>query len=99
VTSRKKIFEEAYGKAFDEADLVFLSTPALKSVDNPKDFIDPAVIVQTIKDRGVEASCYKNAEELLEDANKYIASGDVILIMSNGSFDGIHKKLADSLSL
>ena len=41
----------------------------------------------------------KNAADLLEDAKKHLRAGDVVLIMSNGSFDGIHKKLAESFSV
>lgn len=99
VTSRKKIFEEAYGTSFDDADLVFLSTPELKPVDNKNDFIDPSHVVLMVKERGTEAYCFKNAEELLADAKQKIVLGDVVLIMSNGAFDGIHHKLADSFSI
>lgn len=96
VTSRKKIFQKDYGEAFDESDLVFVSTPILKSVDDPEDFIDPEQMIINIRNRGVEAYSFNNADELLIASLSKIKKNDVVLIMSNGSFDGIHKKLAES---
>jgi len=48
---------------------------------------------------GIKAYSVKDADELLEKALPILASGDVVLIMSNGSFDGIHIKLASMLRL
>jgi UDP-N-acetylmuramate: L-alanyl-gamma-D-glutamyl-meso-diaminopimelate ligase len=99
VTSRRKIFEEDYSHSFAGAGLVFISTPALRSIDNPDNFINPSNVVEAIKNYGIEAYSVGNAEELLEQAVPFLRSGDVILIMSNGSFDGIHGKLASRLRL
>jgi UDP-N-acetylmuramate: L-alanyl-gamma-D-glutamyl-meso-diaminopimelate ligase len=96
-TSRRKIFEEAYGKSFASADLVFISTPALRPHDDPKEFIHPEHVVETLNSTGIKAHSVKDADELLEKALPLLVSGDVVLIMSNGSFDGIHIKLASAL--
>ena len=97
-TSRRKVFEEEYGKSFTDADLVFVSTPPLKETDSVDNFINPAHIIEIINTLGVQAFAVSNADELLEKAVSLLKEGDVVLIMSNGSFDGIHKKLADKLS-
>jgi len=96
-TSRRKIFEEAYGKSFSEANLVFISTPALRPIDDPQEFIHPEHIVSALSSEGIEAYFVKNADELLARASPLLRKGDVVLIMSNGSFDGIHLKLAKML--
>lgn len=96
-TSRRKIFEEDYGKAFAGAGLVFISTPALRPGDNPLVFIDPDHVVETIRKDNIEAYAVCNADELLAKALPLLKAGDVVLIMSNGAFDGIHTKLADAL--
>ncbi len=96
-TSRRKFFEEDYGKSFDKADLVFISTPELHINDDAEHFIDPSRIIEAIKEKGIPAQCFKTPDELLEKAFSSIKVGDVILIMSNGSFDGIHMKLAERL--
>lgn len=96
-TSRRKIFEVAYGESFGQADMVFISTPALRTMDDPKEFIKPEHIVESLKKSGTEAFSVKSADELLALAVPKIISGDVVLIMSNGSFDGICNKLSQLL--
>lgn len=96
-TSRRKVFEEDYGHSFKSADLVFISTPSLRSTDDASEFIDPHHIVSTIREEGIEAHAVKDADELLDIAMPLLKEGDVILIMSNGAFGGIHGKLAERL--
>ena len=97
-TSRRKVFEEEYGKSFNQAGLVFISTPPLRHNDSIDNFINPAHIMSMINSSGIEAYAVQNADELLDKAIPLLKEGDVILIMSNGSFDGIHKKLILKLS-
>jgi UDP-N-acetylmuramate: L-alanyl-gamma-D-glutamyl-meso-diaminopimelate ligase len=97
-TSRRKVFEEQYGHAFDAANLVFISTPPHKPTDDPAEFLDPEHVVSAIKEKGIGAQAVKNADELLAQAVPLLKEGDVVLIMSNGSFDGIHHKLVVALT-
>ncbi len=98
-TSRRKLFEEEYGKAFDRSEKVFLSVPPLRHNDRAEDFINEEKVVEIINSRAgiAKASYFSNAEELLAAALPEIRSGDVILIMSNGSFAGIHLRLLREL--
>jgi UDP-N-acetylmuramate: L-alanyl-gamma-D-glutamyl-meso-diaminopimelate ligase len=97
-TSRRKIFEEDYGHAFSQADIVFISTPALRPVDNPNEFINPPHIVEIINQEKQKAYSVSNADELVEHVAPMIQSGDVLLVMSNGSFDNIHTKLTNVIA-
>ncbi|MEI7777743.1 MAG: Mur ligase family protein [bacterium] len=96
-TSRRKIFEEEYSKAFDGADEVYLSVPPFRHNDRREDFIDTSKMVEVISARGPKAFVFDDAESLLESALLNIKKGDIVLIMSNGSFGGIHQKLLKSL--
>ena len=96
-TSRRKIFEDDYTKAFDGADEVYLSIPPFRHNDRPEDFIDAPRVAKVITSRGPKAFVFNNATELLQYALSTIITGDVVLIMSNGSFDGIHSKLLEAL--
>ncbi len=97
VTSRRKIFEHEYGNSFIDADVVFLSTPALRIVDDPKDFIDPNIVAGLVRDGGKQVCALNNADEVLEKALPILRPDDVVVVMSNSSFDGIHKKLLEKL--
>lgn len=100
-TSRKKMFEQDYGNAFAKVDGLVLSMPELRHNDNPADFIDGNVVVETATRVGSNtalnkdfyAICVKNGHEAIEKIVAKAVPGDVLVIMSNGSFDGIHEKL------
>jgi UDP-N-acetylmuramate: L-alanyl-gamma-D-glutamyl-meso-diaminopimelate ligase len=96
-TSRRKIFEKAYGEAFDEANVVYISNPPLRHNDNKDDFLDISKVVDGIRSKKVDAFAFSNADEILNVMKDSLWTGDVVLIMSNGSFDGIHQKLLSIL--
>jgi UDP-N-acetylmuramate: L-alanyl-gamma-D-glutamyl-meso-diaminopimelate ligase len=103
-TSRKKIFEADYGHAFESVDQVYLSMPELRQHDNHTDFIDGNIVVDTINTfkyndiLNKKAYCVKNCDEVLELLVPSLSDGDVVVIMSNGSFDGIYEKIVQRLS-
>jgi UDP-N-acetylmuramate: L-alanyl-gamma-D-glutamyl-meso-diaminopimelate ligase len=75
--------------------------PELRHNDNPADFIDGNVVVETATRVGSNSAlnkdfyaiCVKNGHEAIEKIAAKAVPGDVLVIMSNGSFDGIHEKL------
>jgi len=103
-TSRKKMFEDDYGKAFEAVDALYLSMPALRHNDNPADFIDGNTVIETAekmaqnKDNfGFEAHCVGNCDQVLDLLVPTLKEGDVVVMMSNGSFDGIYEKIMQRL--
>lgn len=97
-SSRRKVFESAYAEAFDHADHVFITTPPFRHNDDRTRFLDVNVVIESIKGRGTAAQAYPDATALLEPLVQTAAPGDVVLIMSNGGFDGIHDKLLSRLT-
>ena len=97
-SSRRKVFETAYAEAFGGAASVFLSAPPLRHNDRPDDFLDTDVLVERIRQQGLSASAYANADALLPHLLDELRAGDVALVMSNGGFGGVHEKLLAALS-
>ncbi len=97
-SSRRKTFEARYGEAFDAADRAFLSAPPLRHNDDVADFLDPETVVQAVVARGTPAAAYASADALLPDLVSTLRPGDVALVMSNGSFDGLVGRLVDALT-
>ena len=95
---RRKTFEARYGEAFDAADRTFLSAPPLRHNDSPDDFLDPTAVAHAITARGTPAAAYGSAADLLPDLVDALRPGDVALVMSNGSFDGLVARLAAALA-
>ena len=96
-SSRRKVFETPYAEAFDGAGLVFLSAPPFRHNDEVERFMNTEVVVQTITERGPPAFVYPDADVLLPPLLAQIQPGDVVLIMSNGSFGGLHDRLLEHL--
>ncbi len=98
-TSRRKIFEHSYPAALAVADLVGIKAPPYKAeVDAAADLLDPHVVERDIAALGKEAIVAETAQELAAAIAPRIEPGDVIVVMSNGAFDGIHDMLWETLS-
>ena len=96
-SSRRKVFEDAYAHAFDAAACAFLSAPPLRHNDDADNFLDAAALAAAITARGTPASTFPDAEALLPALVEAVRPGDVVLVMSNGSFGGLHERLLRAL--
>src|SRR5690606_7087020 len=96
-SSRRKVFEDPYADALAEADAVFLSAPPLRHNDRPDDFLDAGAVAARIAARGAPAAAFGSADALLPPLLDALRPGDVALVMSNGSFGGLHRKLMAAL--
>ena len=92
-SSRRGIFQERYGMAFDRADLVFIPEPPMMDKVPAGDRFSSTGLVEELKARSINAFYGETTEKLLEKLLANILPGDVVLIMSNGSFDNIHERL------
>ena len=96
-SSRRKAFEGPYAHALATADALFLSTPPLRHNDDPADFLDAEAVAASVREAGTPATAYASADALLPDLLGAFRPGDLALVMSNGSFDGLVAKLATAL--
>ena len=96
-TSRRNVFQNQYAASFDAADITVIADPY--SIDSiPEDErMNPSQLVQGIRMRGNEAFNWPDAEAI---SNRVIANAqpeDVIAILSNGGFGGLHEKIINGL--
>ena len=54
-------------------------------------------LVQELGEKGIKAFYFPNTDQLLDKLVKAARPGDVILIMSNGAFDNLPRRLLDCL--
>jgi len=92
-TSRRKVFQDSYIAALRAADCVIIKQPLLRHNDNPENYIDATQMVRELSEKGVESYATDTPEQTLEVMQKIIKKEDVILTMSNGSFDGVRESL------
>jgi len=98
-SSRLSIFEDRYRKAFEHADQVIIA-----GVFNPEDakrfgdtLLDVEKLVADIASSGKTATTLADADVIVGHLAPIMIEGDVIAVMSNGGFGGIHEKLLSTL--
>ncbi len=98
-TARRSIHQQAYAEAFDDADEVVLAKPFVKK-DGLSDAekLDVDRLVADIAARGTPATFHPGVEGCLAHLFANARSGDVVAIMANSGFGGIHDKLLRGLA-
>lgn len=97
-SSRLAVFQEPYSKAFSYADYVIIAGVynTSKASELGK-VLDVDELVRDIELQGKPAFSHPDADSIVEHLAPHLASGDVVAIMSNGGFGGIHEKILDVL--
>ena len=97
-TTRRSVFQEEYARSFDAADRIVIA-----AVDHPErapegQRFSAERLVFDLKARGKAAFYIPTVEEIVGFLAREARPGDVILVMSNGAFGGIHEKLLAALA-
>ncbi|NJL24348.1 MAG: UDP-N-acetylmuramate:L-alanyl-gamma-D-glutamyl-meso-diaminopimelate ligase [Calothrix sp. SM1_5_4] len=92
-TSRRSVFQEDYARAFLSADAVFMAQPFDQSKIAENDRFSTDKVIESLRAKGKLAESAADVAGLLSKLAAAARPKDVILIMSNGGFDGIYQKL------
>jgi UDP-N-acetylmuramate: L-alanyl-gamma-D-glutamyl-meso-diaminopimelate ligase len=97
-TTRRSIFQDDLATALKKADLVVI--PAIEDPEKfpEEDRLDPEKLVADISADNGQAWYLGKVDEIVEHVARMAQSGDVVAVLSNGSFDGIHDKLLNGLA-
>lgn len=96
-TSRRKVFQNEYAKAFAKADAIFMAQPFDQSRIAEGDRFSTDELITVLRQKGRTAETAPTVDGLVDKMRGYARPNDVILIMSNGGFDGIYQKLLSQL--
>jgi UDP-N-acetylmuramate: L-alanyl-gamma-D-glutamyl-meso-diaminopimelate ligase len=97
-TLRRNIFEGALIDSLALADLVVIAG-VFKSESIPiAERLVPEHVVCALKDRGIPAAVYQDADAIVAALAPEVRSGDVVAILSNGGFGGIYQKLPRAIT-
>ena len=96
-TSKRKIMEDDYAAAFDDADTTIIAPLYLPQKVNAEERLSVESLIEKINQRKKQAYYISSVEEIVNFLGETAKAGDLILIMSNGGFDNIHKRLIDRL--
>lgn len=96
-SSRRRVFQSAYAKSFDDALCVCLKEPPGMDSIPPAERLDTRQLAQVIRLQNKEARYFEDTEDLLNFLLSYCRKGDLVLCMSNGSFDGLPIRLFEAI--
>ena len=97
-SSRRKVFQQAYAGAFDQADLILIPEPPLMEKVPPPERFSSGELVEDLVRNGREALYLPSTDALLEELLRQCRTGDVVLFMSNGAFDNLPVRLVEALA-
>jgi len=97
-SSRLSVFQEEYPTAFIAADSVIISNVFdIAKVKEKGAMLSTVRLVADIAAQNKPVIALNGADEIIEHLLPDLRSGDVVAIMSNGGFGGIHEKLLAGL--
>jgi UDP-N-acetylmuramate: L-alanyl-gamma-D-glutamyl-meso-diaminopimelate ligase len=98
-TTRRKFFQNEFVEAFRSADEVFLPEIFRKEALAEEDRLDVGRLIADLKRSSVRAHGPLAVDEMLSQARALlIQQPQTFVILSNGSFEGLHQKLIDLVS-
>jgi UDP-N-acetylmuramate: L-alanyl-gamma-D-glutamyl-meso-diaminopimelate ligase len=96
-SSRRNVFQSRYASSFVNANLVLIPEPTMMEKIPPEERFSSQQLVLDLKKMGLNASYFQNTDQLLKALLKEARKDDVILIMSNGAFDNLPRRLLKRL--
>ncbi|MGV3772698.1 MAG: UDP-N-acetylmuramate:L-alanyl-gamma-D-glutamyl-meso-diaminopimelate ligase [Verrucomicrobiales bacterium] len=92
-TTRRNVFQNELAEALEMADGVCVAQVARLEQLPVSERLDPAMLIDRLKQTGKPAWYLKDAEEIVGRLVPEVAANDVICVFSNGGFGGIHDLL------
>ncbi len=100
-TSRRQVFQADYAAAFDGADAVVVSVvpdaPIYSATGAVTELFSAEQLARDLRARGLDARAIDGVGAIVEHLAAACRPGDVVLVMSNGAFGGIHGRLLEAL--
>ena len=97
-TMRRKIFQDVLPEALAVADEVLLGPVSRAQLLADEDRLSPEAIAAAVRARGRSAQAFASADEIVAHLAKNAHQGDLVMVMSNGSFDGLCAKLLEKIN-
>ncbi len=95
---RRKVFQESLPQALALADHVILGGVFRSQQLGEENRLDPETVAQSVRSLGKLARVFPSSDAIAETLAGEAEPGDLLLVMSNGSFDGLCEKLVKKLS-
>ena len=96
-SSCRRVFQDDFARAFGAADEVVVAAVFRSSLPE-SERLSAEQLVTDLQARGQRARYIADIDEIIATIVRERRAGDVVVLMSNGGFGGIHKKLLQALA-
>jgi UDP-N-acetylmuramate: L-alanyl-gamma-D-glutamyl-meso-diaminopimelate ligase len=94
-TMRRNVFEAPLVEALSFADAVVLGSVNRANLLSDEERLSPERVVAKLRESGKTAESFDSADAIADFLASRVKAGELILVMSNGSFDGLCGKLQE----
>jgi UDP-N-acetylmuramate: L-alanyl-gamma-D-glutamyl-meso-diaminopimelate ligase len=95
-SSCRRVFQDDFARAFAGADEVVIAPVFRSKLPEPERLSVPRLVLD-LNDRGTSARQADSLDDIIAAIVREHRAGDLVVIMSNGGFGGIHKRLLQAL--
>lgn len=95
---RRRVFQDALPQSLALGDRVILGSVHRAGLLSDEQRLDPETVAAMVRSLGKDAQVFPSAEAIAEYLSNEARPGDLLLVMSNGSFDGLCDKLLKRLA-
>lgn len=96
-TMRRKVFETSLAASLSTADAAVLGAVNRAKMLGDEERLSPERVLQAVRANGRKAEGFESSDEIAKFLAEQTRPGDMVLVMSNGSFDGLCGKLLEKL--
>jgi UDP-N-acetylmuramate: L-alanyl-gamma-D-glutamyl-meso-diaminopimelate ligase len=96
-TACRRVFQEDFARAFSSADEVLIA-PVFRSKLPESERLSVPQLVCDLRDLGQSARAAASVDDIVATIARERRTGDLVVLMSNGGFGGIHQKLLRALA-
>jgi UDP-N-acetylmuramate: L-alanyl-gamma-D-glutamyl-meso-diaminopimelate ligase len=97
-TAQRREFQEPYREALSGAERVVLAGLFHPERYTAETGMDPVQLIGELRAGGIPADYIPDVDEIVARVIGELRGDEVLLVMSNGGFGGIHRKLLDALA-
>ena len=95
-SSCRRVFQDDFARAFAPADEIVIA-PVFRSTLPEAERLSVPRLVRDLNQRGQAARAADSIDDIIATVVREHRAGDVVVLMSNGGFGGIHRRLLDAL--
>jgi UDP-N-acetylmuramate: L-alanyl-gamma-D-glutamyl-meso-diaminopimelate ligase len=92
-TSRRRTFQQEFVEAFSHADEVIVGALFDPTKIPREERFDPERLALDLHQQGTKASYLPEVDAIVKHLVETAAPGEVVVVLSSGSFDGLHDRL------